>query len=154
MGTSLLLSSWKGKKRREECSLPEDLWLQWQLKLYRMLKQIDVIMPTGGFHLGWGESLICHSLSALLVPAGLVAGSKQDRWDFSWVHLLMCPYVLQQNTCLFKKMFTNHPTTFHLTSHHHIMIMIDSESWSGREHRMRFRKSQQRADKRQWSRRW
>lgn len=89
-----------------------------------MLKQMDVITLAGGCHLGWGEPLICHSLSLLVVPAGLVAGSKQDRWDFNWVHLLICPYVPQQNTFLMpaskKKLFMNHPTTSHLTSHHHI----------------------------------
>lgn len=87
--------------------------------IYRRLKQIDVIMP-----MGWDVSLICHSLSLPVVHAGLVAGSKQDLWDFSRVDLLICPNVPQQKNFLIPawKMFMNPPKTFHLTLHHHIMI--------------------------------
>lgn len=76
----------KTKKKGKYCHLTEDLSPQLQLKLLFIsdAKEINAIMSRGGCHLRRGESLICHSSSLWVVPAGLVAGWTQEGFQLVW----------------------------------------------------------------------
>ncbi len=86
------------RKRREGCSLPDDGWLQKQLKLFNICNayanwcDCSDRQPVSR----WISNLPL--IAFLLSVHGLVTGSKQDRCAFTLVDVLICPYVTQQNT--------------------------------------------------------
>lgn len=56
-------------------------------------------------HLCWGESLICHSLSVPVVPAGSVAVSKRHCWELICWFVLMCLSKAFFNFCMEKDVY-------------------------------------------------